>query len=145
MFTKFREGGQIPSIDSLGLSALARKNCILLPAVSKQSATFSSNFTQHGKSLLVQPCRGRGRPLPLGVTPARCRERVWIREKGRKVGGRRKRKKINRAILLSGQRIARRRRRKGRTMQGAAVTEQNLRPLCIDVGRWDRPVRARGS
>ena len=32
------------------------KNCILLPAVGKQNATFSPNFTNPGKSLLVQPC-----------------------------------------------------------------------------------------
>ena len=33
------------------------KNCVLLPAVGKQNATFSPNFTQPGKVLLVQPCR----------------------------------------------------------------------------------------
>ena len=32
------------------------KNCAVLPAVGKQSATFSFNFTQPRKNLLVQPC-----------------------------------------------------------------------------------------
>ena len=32
------------------------KNCVLLPAIGRQNATYSSNFTQPGKSLLVQPC-----------------------------------------------------------------------------------------
>ena len=33
------------------------KNCALLLAVGKQNAICLSNFTQPGKSLLVQPCR----------------------------------------------------------------------------------------
>ena len=32
------------------------KNCVLLPAVGKQHATFSPNFTQPGAHLLVHPC-----------------------------------------------------------------------------------------
>ena len=33
------------------------KNCVFLPAVGKQNATFSPDFTQPGKSLKEIPCR----------------------------------------------------------------------------------------
>ena len=32
------------------------KNCVCLPEVGKQNATFSPDFTQPGKSLLEVPC-----------------------------------------------------------------------------------------
>ena len=41
----------VPSCEKIRWSS-----CVLLPAVGKQNATFSSHFTQPGKSLLVQPC-----------------------------------------------------------------------------------------
>ena len=39
------------------------KNCALLPAAGKQNATYWSNYTQPGKSLLVQPCTFSGTNL----------------------------------------------------------------------------------
>ena len=33
------------------------KDCVFLPAVGKQNATYSPDFTQPGKSLLEIPCR----------------------------------------------------------------------------------------
>ena len=42
----------------LDLKALVNKGkiCVFLPAEGKLNATFPPNFTQPGKSLLVQPC-----------------------------------------------------------------------------------------
>ena len=39
-----------------GCVKMGWKNCVLLPAVGKQNATFSPNFTKPGKSLLEVPC-----------------------------------------------------------------------------------------
>ena len=58
----------LPSSTGLFLKALPRlceygvKNSVLLPAVDKQNATYSSNFTQPGKSLFLQPCRPQPPP-----------------------------------------------------------------------------------
>ena len=35
---------------------MKRKNCVLLPAVGKQNATLSPNFTQPGAHILGHPC-----------------------------------------------------------------------------------------
>ena len=40
------------------------KNCIFLPAVGKQNATFSPDFTQPGKSLIEVPCTSIWRSPP---------------------------------------------------------------------------------
>ena len=46
------------------------KNCVCLPEVGKQNATFSPDFTQPGKSLLEIPCNLQGVPngidFPIG-------------------------------------------------------------------------------
>ena len=39
-----------------GFVNMGQKNCALLSAANKQNVTFSPNFTQTGKVLLVQPC-----------------------------------------------------------------------------------------
>ena len=43
-----------------GCENVGWKNCVLLPAVGKQNATFSPNFTQPGKRSLEVPCRCGG-------------------------------------------------------------------------------------
>ena len=58
-----RQHSQVPSARRprplpyrAALKGSSQVSCALLPALGKQNTTFSFNFTQPGKSLLVQPC-----------------------------------------------------------------------------------------
>ena len=49
------------------------KNCVCLPEVGKQNATFSPDFTKPGKSLVEVPCIAlKGPPLSSACRPSYC-------------------------------------------------------------------------
>ena len=52
-----------------GCENKGRKNCVFLPAVGKQNATFSPDFTKPGKRSLEIPCMHLAHPASKGSAP----------------------------------------------------------------------------